>query len=100
VKVHDRASAGEMPPADEPRPEPKELAAAMSQLASGLTAVDLARQRREGRSQLRRLNRVEFEITLRDLLAMPALKIKEALPEDGRAHGFVRLAGALDMSFV
>lgn len=100
VKVHDRVRAGEMPPVGEPRPEPKELDAGMSQLACELTAADLARQRREGRARLRRLNRVEFENTLRDLLAMPALKIKETLPEDGKAHGFDRLADALDMSFV
>ena len=100
VKVHDRVRAGEMPPAKEPRPETKELDAAMCQLADDLTAADMARQRREGRARLRRLNRVEFENTLRDLLAMPALRLKDALPEDGKSHGFDRLADALDMSFV
>ncbi len=59
-----------------------------------------AKEQRDGRARLRRLNRVELENTLRDLLALPALKVKESLPEDGKSHGFDRLAGALDMSFV
>jgi hypothetical protein len=100
VKVHDRVRAGEMPPAKKARPDPNELDGAMNALAGELTAADLARQQRDGRSHLRRLNRVEFENTLRDLLALPALKIKDSLPADGKAHGFDRLADALDMSFV
>jgi hypothetical protein len=31
---------------------------------------------------------------------MPALKLKDSLPEDGKSHGFDRLSGALDISFV
>lgn len=100
LKVHDRVRAGEMPPAKEPRPDAKQLDAAMSALATALSAADIARQQRDGRTRLRRLNRVEFENTLRDLLAMPALKLKDSLPEDGKAHGFDRLADALDISFV
>jgi hypothetical protein len=100
VKVHDRVRAGEMPPAKKSRPEAKKLDTAMSALAKELTAADGARQQRDGRARLRRLNRVEFENSLRDLLAMPALKLKDSLPEDGKAHGFDRLADALDISFV
>ena len=100
VKVHDRIRSGEMPPAKQPRPEVKELNTALSALAKSLTAADEKRTQRDGRAQLRRLNRVEFENSLRDLLAMPALKLKDALPMDGKAHGFDRLAGALDISYV
>ncbi|MFT6595167.1 MAG: hypothetical protein ACJAT3_001139, partial [Akkermansiaceae bacterium] len=100
VKVHDRVRSGEMPPAKKPRPEAAEIDATLATLAEKLAALDSAKQKREGRSRLRRLNRVEFENSLRDLLAMPALKIKDDLPEDGTSHGFDRLAGALDMSFV
>ena len=100
VKVHDRVRSGEMPPAKKPRPEAEERDATLATLAEQLAALDSAKQKREGRSRLRRLNRVEFENSLRDLLAMPALRIKDDLPEDGTSHGFDRLAGALDMSFV
>lgn len=100
VKLHDRVRSGEMPPADEPRPTAAEIEAAMTPLAGSLAAIDRERYQREGRARLRRLNRVEFENTLRDLLALPALKIKDSLPEDGKSHGFDRLADALDTSFV
>lgn len=100
VRVYDRVIDGEMPPMDQERPDAAEIKASMSTLSSKLTAIDTARQQRDGRSRLRRLNRVEFQNTLRDLLALPALKLKESLPEDGRSHGFDRLSGALDMSFV
>lgn len=100
VRVYDRVLAGEMPPNEKPRPDSAEIESAMAALSKQLTVIDSARQQRDGRSRLRRLNRVEFENTLRDLLALPALKLKESLPEDGRSHGFDRLSGALDMSFV
>lgn len=100
VKVHDRMQSGEMPPEKEPRPDTNELKAAIQDLSSALTAADMSREQRDGRAHLRRLNRVEFENSLRDLLSMPALKLKDNLPEDGKAHGFDRLADALDISFV
>ena len=100
VKVHDRVRAGEMPPKKQTRPEPKALDDAMSVLASALTAADAARQQREGRSGVRRLSRVEFENTLRDLLAVPGLRVLNDLPDDGKSHGFDRSAAALDFSFV
>lgn len=100
VKVHDRVRAGEMPPEKQPQPDASSLDMAMSALSAKLTAADQKRAQRDGRAQLRRLNRVEFENTLRDILSMPALKLKDSLPEDGKAHGFDRLAGALDTSFV
>lgn len=100
VKVHDRVEAGEMPPAKKPRPAATEQGPVLQLLAGDLGKADADRELRDGRSRLRRLNRVEFENTVRDLLAMPALKLKDALPEDGKSHGFDRLAGALDISFV
>lgn len=100
VKVHDRLRDGEMPPAKRERPDQKELAAFLSTLGMDLTKADSDRQNRDGRSRLRRLSRVEFENSLRDLLYLPALKLKESLPADGKSHGFDRLSGALDMSYV
>jgi hypothetical protein len=100
VKVHDRVRAGEMPPPKEPRPNPGDLDRAMSALAHDLTAADTTRQEREGRGGIRRLSRVEFENSLRDLLGLPGLRLLTELPADGKSHGFDRAAGALDFSFV
>jgi len=51
-----------------------------------------------GRAPVRRLNRREYENTLRDLLDLPGLAIRDMLPEDGRAHGFDKSAAGLDVS--
>jgi len=53
-----------------------------------------------GRTSLRRMNRVEYENTLRDLLALPLLRVKDLLPEDGQQFGFDKVAGALDISHI
>jgi hypothetical protein len=67
VKVFDRVKAGEMPP--KAKLAPKETAPALAALAERLNAIDQKRQQERGRTVIRRLNRVEFENTLRDLLA-------------------------------
>jgi len=50
------------------------------------------------RAAMRRLTRREYEHSLRDLLDLPGLAVRDMLPEDGRAHGFDRSADALDVS--
>jgi len=100
VKIHDRVRSGEMPPKKEQRPDSKDLEKAMKELSRDLSAFDSARHVQDGRARLRRLSRVEFENSLRDLLSLPALKVKDSLPEDGKSHGFDHLAGALDISYV
>ncbi len=100
VKIHDRIANGEMPPPKKTQPAATERAALLAGLAARLTKAELAGRVGQGRSPLRRLSREEFEWSVRDLLAMPALRLKDTLPEDGKAHGFDRLAGALDFSSV
>jgi len=50
------------------------------------------------RAAKRRLTRREYEHSLRDLLDLPGLAVRDMLPEDSRAHGFDRCADALDVS--
>ncbi len=95
VRVHDRIQAGEMPPGT--KLDAKEKAPALQALADWLTAAERQRQQERGRSVIRRLNRVEFENTLRDLLELPWLEVKDLLPEDGRDGGYTRSAAALDV---
>lgn len=99
VKVHDRVASGEMPPAARKnRPSREEAASALEALDAALTAADRARHPQ--RTTLRRLNRTEYEHTLRDLLHLPGLAVRAMLPEDGRAHGFDKSGSALDISAV
>jgi hypothetical protein len=100
VKVHDRVRDGEMPPKGMPRPEEGARAGFLKALASPMIAADESRERREGRAVWRRMNRYEYENTLRDLLGAPWLQIKELLPEDGEAYRFNKVGEALGVSHV
>jgi hypothetical protein len=100
VKVHDQIASGEMPPAKKPRPATTALAAYLVELRGRLAAAEDARIAAEGRTVKRRLNRFEYENTLRDLLAAPWLDLRESLPEDTEAHRFNKSGQALDVSHV
>jgi hypothetical protein len=100
VLVHDRISKGEMPPKKKARPAADELKAFTNFLASSLISAEQARIAKEGRATQRRLNRYEYENTLRDLLHAPWLQIRDSLPEDGEAHRFNKVGEALDISHV
>ena len=100
VKVHDRVRDGEMPPKAAPQPDATTRAAFLKNLSQPLLAADAARIRREGRAVWRRMNRYEYENTLRDLLGAPWLQVKELLPEDGERHRFNKSGEALGVSHV
>ncbi len=100
VKVHDRVRDGEMPPAKKPRPATQAVTEFTRELATRLTAEDEKQMAREGRATLRRLNRLEYENTVRDLLHAPWLQLKDTLPEDGVAQHFNKSGDALDISYV
>jgi len=69
-------------------------------LAGLLTNAGNQRQKERGRVALRRLNRTEYENTMRDLFELPGLEVKDLLPEDGRLAGFDKATDALDLSAV
>lgn len=100
VRVHDRVKAGEMPPEKRPRPEPAELSSFLPALATTLIKSEQALIAQNGRAMQRRLNRYEYENTLRDLLQVPWVQIRNRLPEDGEAHRYNKLGEALDVSHV
>ncbi len=100
VKVFDRTSSGEMPPAKKPRPKADEAQAYLNGLAKQLVNFDNDRINRYGRSTQRRMNRFEYESTLRDLLQAPWLQIRESLPEDSEKYRFNKTGEALDVSHV
>jgi len=101
VTIHDRVRDGEMPPKKrKTRPGNAAVAMFLGSLAQPLSAADTSRTTTEGRSTWRRLNRLEYENSLRDLLGAPWLQVKEILPEDGEAHRFNKVGEALDVSHV
>lgn len=97
LAVVEQVDSGDMPPAKKvERPSTSAVTAALTPLRAALKA----QVGQAGVSRVRRLNRVEHEQALRDLLALPALRVKELLPEDGQRHGYDKVAGALDISHI
>lgn len=97
-KIHDRVAAGEMPPDDE-------LTAALREpfvesLFSKLVEFDREQISQQGRAIWRRMNRFEYENSVRELLDAPWLQLASILPEDGELHHFNKLGEALDVSHV
>ena len=91
-----RVQAGEMPPKKEPRPEAAQAQTFVRLLSARLDEA-AAKHRSAGRVVLRRLNRVEYENTVRDLFAVD-VRVKEMLPEDAIARGFDNVGAALNIS--
>ena len=91
--VVERLRAGEMPPKEKPRPPEKDVAVLTDWLAVRVTAADAAARATQGRVILRRLNRLEYENTVNDLLGIN-VNLKEQLPADGSADGFDNAAAA------
>ena len=98
VRVHDRVRDGEMPPKN--KLSPKEGEELLRPLGETLFWAEHKRREGTGRAALRRLNKTEYENTLRDLLDAPALRVAELLPEDGRVQGYNKGGPALEFSTV
>ncbi len=95
LEVLKRVQGGEMPPKSKPRPPEKEVQALADWILARVQTT--GGESREGRVVLRRLNRVEYENTVRDLLGVK-VDLKDSLPEDTSAHGFDNVGEALHVS--
>ena len=100
VRLFDRTLGGEMPPKKKAQPTPEARKTFLEELSGTLLAKEAELAGESGRTSVRRMNRVEYEQTLRDLLGLPLLRVKELLPEDGQQFGFDKVAGALDIPHV
>jgi len=85
--VVERLETGDMPPPGKPAPPEKESRGLADWLHSRVAAAETASRKGEGRGVLRRLNRVEYENTIRNLLGVQ-VALKEQLPPDSSADGF------------
>ena len=94
LRAFDRVESREMPPKEFGKLPDADRKLFLASLKKPLIQAESARPV----PSVRRMNRVEYETTLRDLLGLPGLRVKETLPEDGRQHGFDKVAGALDVS--
>lgn len=100
VRVHDAVRSEQMPPGGRDSVPASRRAAFLKALSGPMIAQERQHTVTQGRSVLRRLNRYEYENTLRDLLSAPWLQLKDSLPEDGIVGRFNKVGQALDVSHV
>lgn len=97
-RVLARVQSGEMPPPRETaRPAEADIAAALTALKTAFHEQAHSRHGESGRVRVRRLNRLEYENTVRDLLGIDT-PLRDLLPEDDLSDGFSNQTGALSIS--
>ncbi|HEX5103122.1 MAG TPA: DUF1587 domain-containing protein, partial [Pirellulaceae bacterium] len=97
VKVLSRLKSGEMPPKEKPRVPEQELAALVEWVRTNVEPAEAAARAARGRTVLRRLNRAEYQNTIRDLLGVD-VDLTQLLPEDTAAAGFDNVGEGLHTS--
>lgn len=88
---------GEMPPEDDPRPDPGELDAVVAWIERELERIDRTAKPDPGRVTARRLNRSDYNNTVRDLLGID-LRPAEDFPQDDTGYGFDNIGDVLSVS--
>lgn len=99
-EVMDQINSGQMPPKKKARPDPKLAFEVASWVAAQLEEATKLAQGAGGRVPLRRMNRVEYANTVRDLFALDenyTRRVEKELPADGKVGGFDRGATGLFM---
>ena len=97
-KVLHAIQANEMPPPDEPPLSSQQLSAVTSWLSASVQSAVAARRRTDGRVVLRRLNRVEYQHTMEDLLGLESDYARDLPPDAMSADGFRNNGLSLQMS--
>jgi hypothetical protein len=88
--------AGIMPPAGKPRPAPKEIELLADWIKRDAFGID-PKDPDPGRVTIRRLNRVEYHNTIRDLMGIE-FKAEEEFPPDDTGYGFDNIGDVLSVS--
>jgi mono/diheme cytochrome c family protein/PAS domain-containing protein len=95
--VIQKLAAGEMPPADKPRPPAAQVAAATEWIQQQYALLDSKLPPNPGRIVAHRLNRYEYNNTVRDLLAVN-LHFADDFPPDPYGYGFDNIGDVLSLS--
>src|SRR5438876_8339437 len=98
-KVIHKLQAGEMPPKGRPRPNEAELKAVIGWIESEFARADQMMKPDPGRVTARRLNRAEYNNTVRDLLGVN-FRPADDFPQDDSGYGFDTIGDVLSLSTV
>jgi mono/diheme cytochrome c family protein len=96
-KVIRRMRAGEMPPKGMPRPKPEAIAGVTDWIEQQFAEADRSTAPDPGRLTAHRLNRAEYNNTVRDLLAIN-FKPAADFPADDSGYGFDNIGDVLSVS--
>lgn len=96
-KVLRMVSERQMPPKDAEQPAEAELQHVLSAMKQELGRFDCGQARRPGRVTIRRLNRPEYNNTIRDLTGQD-LKLAADFPSDEVGSGFDNIGDVLSLS--
>lgn len=96
-KVVRRVLAGEMPPKGMPKPTPESIASVTRWIEQQFTIADRNTPADPGRLTAHRLNRVEYNNTVRDLLGIH-FKPAADFPADDSGYGFDNIGDVLSVS--
>ncbi len=88
---------GEMPPEDEERPDPKAVEAVTRWIEQEFARLERVTPPDPGRVTARRLNRTEYNNTVRDLFGID-VRPADDFPQDDAGYGFDNIADVLSLS--
>jgi hypothetical protein len=86
----------QMPPADQPQPAKDEIAKVSSALEAELGKFDCSTDKHPGRVTIRRLNKAEYNNTIRDLTGLD-LNLSDSFPSDDVGDGFDNIGDVLSL---
>lgn len=89
--------SGEMPPEDEERPAPADVERVIGWIRTELHRIEMRTPLDPGRVTIRRLNRTEYNNSVRDLLGVD-LRPADDFPQDDTGYGFDTIADVLTLS--
>ena len=95
-KIAQRLRDREMPPPDKPQPTPSEAKLILDWIDAKLVKIDCTGKIDPGRVTLRRLNRAEYNNTIRDLVGVD-FKPAEDFPADDVGYGFDNIGDVLSL---
>ncbi|MCL4204657.1 MAG: DUF1592 domain-containing protein [Pirellulaceae bacterium] len=94
-KISEMLQFGAMPPDDAAQPTQAERESLVTWI-NGFLALDCSQVRDPGRVTIRRLNRVEYDNTIRDLIGLD-LKLARDFPSDDVGEGFDNIGDVLSL---
>ncbi len=96
-KIATKLRDGTMPPKGAPRPSQADVESVSTWIQAAITRAELAAKPDPGHVTARRLNRVEYNNTIRDLFGVD-FRPADDFPQDDSGYGFDNIGDVLSMS--